>query len=229
MPVIPIDHDDIPAGRELRTEFARFWSTARGQPRDIYDRFIGSTPTTPGVIVDQPTNDLAPGFWVRPGDAQPDRAVLFIHGGGYGQGSAEAYAGFVSQIVARSRVPAFVLDYPLAPESRLPEALDLAVATLKRLLDGRAAVAVVGDSAGGGDASARAQSSRYRRDSARRLDPVRRRHRKSRWHSATGNLAGYAPRLPAERRAAVERSEGIGRHGRLSEDSSVRLTDTCGV
>lgn len=44
----------------------------------------------------------------------------------------------------------FILDYPLAPEAQLPVALDLAVATLRRLRDRHPAVAVAGDSAGGG-------------------------------------------------------------------------------
>jgi hypothetical protein len=46
---IPIDDADIAAGRALRAEFARFWSTEQGEPRAIYDRFIAATPrgTTP--------------------------------------------------------------------------------------------------------------------------------------------------------------------------------------
>lgn len=149
MAFIPIDPDDIPAGRALRTEFARFWSTEQGEPRDVYDRFIGATPTADGVHVEH-LSDPAPGFWIRPEAAVSDRVILFLHGGGYGQGSANAYIGFVSQIVARSGVAAFALDYTLAPEAHLPAALDLAVATVKRLRHDHGAVAIVGDSAGGG-------------------------------------------------------------------------------
>jgi monoterpene epsilon-lactone hydrolase len=150
VPLIPIDDDDISAGRALRAEFARFWSTEQGEPRAVYDRFIAATPIAEGVTVEQATNDPGPGVWVRPADAVPDRAVLFVHGGGYGLGSASAYAGLVSQIAARTRVAAFALDYPLAPEASLPEALDLAAATLSRLSSTHAAVAIAGDSAGGG-------------------------------------------------------------------------------
>ncbi len=73
-----------------------------------------------------------------------------MHGGGYGLGSPSAYTGFVSQIAVRTGVATFALDYPLAPESALPEALDLASATLIRLSATHAAVAIAGDSAGGG-------------------------------------------------------------------------------
>ncbi len=53
-----------------------------------------------------------------PQHAEPGRAILFLHGGGYVQGSAKAYRGFVSQIVSRARIPALVIDYPLAPKPR---------------------------------------------------------------------------------------------------------------
>ncbi|BAX99223.1 acetylesterase [Mycobacteroides stephanolepidis] len=150
MTLIPIDDSDIPASRALRVEFARFWSTERGEPRDIYDRFVGATPVAEGVSVQKVTDDPAPGVWVRPADAVSDRVLLYIHGGGYVQGSAEAYIGLVSQIATRARVNAFVLEYPLAPESHLPDAHDLAVATVKSLLGQYSAIAIAGDSAGGG-------------------------------------------------------------------------------
>jgi len=150
VPLIPIDDDDIPAERALRAEFGRFWLTEEGDPRAVYDRFIGATPIARDVTVQHVTDDSAPGVWVRPADAAPDRALLFLHGGGYGVGSAPAYIGLVSQIAARAHASAFALDYPLAPESQLPEALDLAVRTLDRICCSHAAVAIAGDSAGGG-------------------------------------------------------------------------------
>src|SRR5687768_1608753 len=116
MPVIPIDDDDISAERALRAEFGRFWLTEHGDPRAVYDRFIAATPTTEDVSV-RLTKSPSSGIWVSPADAEPDRALLFLHGGGYGVGSAPAYAGLVSQIASRTHVAAFALDYPLAPES----------------------------------------------------------------------------------------------------------------
>jgi epsilon-lactone hydrolase len=150
VPTIPIDEDDIAPGRALRTEFARFWSTEKGDPRSVYDRFIEATPVRASVSVQRTDDDPAPGIWVRPEDAASDSAVLFLHGGGYGVGSAPAYAGLVSHLAWHSGVSVFALEYPLAPEAQLPEALDLAVATLTRLCRDHATVAVAGDSAGGG-------------------------------------------------------------------------------
>ncbi|MGE2716888.1 alpha/beta hydrolase [Mycolicibacterium litorale] len=162
MSIIPIDDADIVAGRALRVDFARFWSEATGDPREVYDRFVAATPLAPDVTVEPASTTPAPGVWVRPAHTAPGRVVLFLHGGGYGLGSASAYAGLVSQLAARAGTPAFALEYPLAPEATLPVALDLAVATLTRLCDGHSAVALAGDSAGGGLALATAAEARRR-------------------------------------------------------------------
>lgn len=148
--IIPIDENDIAAARALRMEFARFWSTTPGDPEDVYDQFIALTPTAAGIATRESVSDPGPGWWCEPADANADRAVLYLHGGGYVVGHADAYRGFVSQIAARARVPVFALEYPLSTQAALPVALDLAVATLERLASRFASVAVVGDSAGGG-------------------------------------------------------------------------------
>jgi epsilon-lactone hydrolase len=155
MTVIPITPQDIAAGRALRTSFAQFWATEQGTPREVYDRFVAATPLVPGATVTAVQDDPGPGIWVRPDtltddEAADDTAVLFLHGGGYGLGSVSAYAGFVSQFATRATVATFALEYPLAPETRFPGALDLAVATLDRLAQRYRSVAVVGESAGGG-------------------------------------------------------------------------------
>lgn len=150
MPIIPIADGDIAAARALRAQFARFWSTADGDPRDVYDRFVAATPLVKGTCVAVADGDPGPGRWVRPAGAATDRVLLFLHGGGYGLGSAAAYAGFVSHVAAAANSTAFVLDYPRVPEARLPVALDLAVETLTRLRRRYPSVILAGDSAGGG-------------------------------------------------------------------------------
>ena len=150
MSLVAIDDADVAAARALRVEFAKFWSGAQGDFRDVYDTFIGATPLAKGVTTRESTDDPAPGWWCEPVDAVPDHAILFVHGGGYGLGHAAAYRGFASQIAARAHAPVFALEYPLAPEATLGVALELAVATLAKLAARFPSVAVVGDSAGGG-------------------------------------------------------------------------------
>jgi epsilon-lactone hydrolase len=162
MTVIPIDENDIAPARALRTEFARFWSTAQGKPRDVYDEFIRATPAASGVATRSVTDDPGPGRWCEPADAQPGRVILFLHGGSYVLGHTDAYSGLVSQIAVRARVSIFALEYPLAPEATLPVSRDLAVRTIERLTARFSSVAIVGDSAGGGLSLATAFEARRR-------------------------------------------------------------------
>jgi len=135
----------------LRERFASFWGTATGEPRDIYDRFIAATPIAGATRFQQVDTEAVRGWWVKPDEAPNGSAILFLHGGGYVQGHAEAYRGIVSQIVARTHLPALVIDYPLAPEATLPAAPNAALAAWEYLLsEGFERIAIVGDSAGGG-------------------------------------------------------------------------------
>ncbi|WP_157220961.1 alpha/beta hydrolase fold domain-containing protein [Flavisphingomonas formosensis] len=137
---------------KLLAHFADFWATATGPSRDIYDRFIAACPMVDGITVEEITTDRVHGWWVRPADVSAERqAILLIHGGGYVQGTAKAYRGFVSQIVSRTNIPALAIDYPLAPEASLPAAPDAALAAYAYLVEqGFSRIAIVGDSAGGG-------------------------------------------------------------------------------
>jgi len=135
----------------LRRHFADFWASETGEPRAIYDRFVAASPRAAAMSIEEVDTGPVHGWWVRPRSAETGRAILFIHGGGYVQGSAEAYRGFVSQIVSRTGIPAFVIDYPLAQEARLPAAPQAALAAWRYLVDqGYGRIAIVGDSAGGG-------------------------------------------------------------------------------
>lgn len=136
----------------LRDWFATFWSTASGDMRTIYDAFIENSPLVDGVVLEAVEEEMVQGWWVCPEKAQqPNQAILYLHGGGYVQGSAKAYRGFVSQIVSRTQIPALVIDYPLAPEATLPLAPNAALKAWRFLTEqGFKKIAIVGDSAGGG-------------------------------------------------------------------------------
>lgn len=148
--------------RALRTGIARFSSTAKDEPRDLYDEFIRATPAASGIATRSVTDDPGPGCWCEPDGGQPGRVILFLHGGSYGVGHADAYLGLVSQIAVRARVSVFALEYPLSPEATLPVSRDLAVRTIERLTPRFSSVAVVGDSAGGGLSLATASEARRR-------------------------------------------------------------------
>lgn len=91
--------------------------------------------------------------WVEAPGADPERVVLYLHGGGYVLGSVPSYRAFAGRISRAAAARVLLVDYRLAPEHRFPAAVDDAVAAcqwLARREGGLARVVVAGDSAGGG-------------------------------------------------------------------------------
>ncbi|MDC0678831.1 alpha/beta hydrolase [Sorangium atrum] len=149
--IIKLPSEERQREAALRERFASFWATATGDRRAVYDAFISGSPLTSDVTLEAVDEAGVRGFFIHPQQAEPKRAILYLHGGGYVLGSAKAYRGFVSQIVSRTKIPALVIDYPLAPEASLPAAPDAArTASLFLIAKGFDRIAIVGDSAGGG-------------------------------------------------------------------------------
>lgn len=119
--------------------------------RAAFDELMGKTPAAAGVTYEAATVGGVSGWWCRPADAGPDAAILYLHGGAYVVGSAQAFRNFAGQIAARAKAAAFVADYGLAPERPFPAAVDDADAAYRGLADaGFSLIAIAGDSAGGG-------------------------------------------------------------------------------
>ena len=91
--------------------------------------------------------------WSSTPDADPARAILFLHGGGYVSGSLDSHRPLTTESGRMSGVRTLALEYRLAPEYPFPAALEDALAGYRFLLsagiDPRH-IAVAGDSAGGG-------------------------------------------------------------------------------
>ncbi len=91
--------------------------------------------------------------WIVPPGAPRDRAILYLHGGGYVIGSIASHRKMVAQIAEASGSPALAIDYALAPERRFPGAVEDTVAAYRWLLsqgNEPGKIIVMGDSAGGG-------------------------------------------------------------------------------
>ncbi|MBY8964435.1 alpha/beta hydrolase [Algiphilus sp.] len=97
-----------------------------------------------------------------PASAPGGMAVMYLHGGGYVLGSPATHAGLVSHLARAAGCECFVVDYRLAPEHPAPAALDDAVDAWAALTRSHSAVALAGDSAGGGLALATAIAARDR-------------------------------------------------------------------
>jgi len=67
--------------------------------------------------------------------ARPGARLLYLHGGAYVLGSANAYRHLAGQIAARAKAAVFIAEYRLAPEHRFPAALEDAKAAYRRLVE----------------------------------------------------------------------------------------------
>ena len=121
------------------------------EARPKFDTMVAKVAAADGVAYQTAQVGGVPGWWCRPADAIPGAAILYLHGGAYLLGSAWAYRNFASQVATRAGVAVFVVDYGLAPERPFPAAFEDALAAYQGLGDaGYDAIALAGDSAGGG-------------------------------------------------------------------------------
>lgn len=152
MTIQPLAPEDAPAAAAMRQAASAHKGEKLGpEARPMFDAMFAATPAAADVRVEPATVGGIAGFWLRPANVQSGAQMLYLHGGGYVLGSAQALTHFAGQIAARAGVDAFVPDYRLAPEHPFPAAIDDAVAAYRGLVaDGAERIVVVGDSAGGG-------------------------------------------------------------------------------
>ncbi|MFI5317224.1 MAG: alpha/beta hydrolase [Myxococcota bacterium] len=91
--------------------------------------------------------------WLDAPGARADRALLYLHGGGYVLGSVNSHRDMIARLSAAAGARALGLNYRLAPENPFPAAVEDALAAYRWLLEQGFApdrIAIAGDSAGGG-------------------------------------------------------------------------------
>lgn len=92
-----------------------------------------------------------PAIAATPSDGEPERHVLYLHGGGYMLGSPRTHIALAARIARRAGASVSVIDYRLAPEDPYPAAIDDCLAAYRAELAARepAQLVLAGDSAGG--------------------------------------------------------------------------------
>ena len=121
--------------------------------RERMDGFGQRYPVPPDVRVDTVDAGGVRAEWTTTPGAHADRVLVFLHGGGYISGSLASHRHSVARMGREARARTLALDYRLAPEHPFPSALDDALGGYRFL---RAtgiepgAIAIVGESAGGG-------------------------------------------------------------------------------
>ena len=94
-----------------------------------------------------------PGEWIVAPNAAPDRAILYLHGGGYVMGSVNTHRAMIARISRAAQARVLAINYRLAPEHPFPAAVDDATAAYRWLVkEGYqpSKLVIAGDSAGGG-------------------------------------------------------------------------------
>ncbi len=91
--------------------------------------------------------------WIDFDGADGERAILYLHGGGYVVGSIASHRALCARIAMAAGVRALIIDYRLGPEHPFPAAVEDAAAAYRHMLEEGLApeqIAIGGDSAGGG-------------------------------------------------------------------------------
>ena len=92
--------------------------------------------------------------WISFPESESDKIVLYLHGGGYMEGSLTSHQDIAIRISRAAKVKVLLVDYRLAPEHPFPAAVEDAVNSYKWLIESEKVnpnrIVIAGDSAGGG-------------------------------------------------------------------------------
>ena len=124
-----------------------------GQRRRDIDARGRQFPLASDVTVEPVVAKGVKAEWTSTPDADREKAMLYLHGGGYVIGSLDSHRHLVAEMGRAARARALALDYRLAPEHPFPAAVEDALAGYRCLLESGvrpAAISIAGDSAGGG-------------------------------------------------------------------------------
>ncbi|MFF3108998.1 alpha/beta hydrolase [Kitasatospora sp. NPDC057904] len=128
-------------------------------PRTVEEVRAGFEALMAGMIVPDTirTTETAlggrPALRVEPDGAPRAGTILYFHGGGWVYGSPRTALSLTGNLVARTGVGAYSLDYRLAPEHPFPAAIEDTLSAYRDLLDrgeDPSSIVFAGDSAGGG-------------------------------------------------------------------------------
>lgn len=124
-----------------------------GYSRAAYEKLAVLLGGAPDAKCEKVDADGVPAEWVAAPGIDSQRAVLYLHGGGYAIGSINTHRRLAYDISAASSARVLLIDYRLAPEHPFPAAVDDAAKAWRWLLQQGFTsdrLAIAGDSAGGG-------------------------------------------------------------------------------
>lgn len=119
------------------------------QNRRDFDAQFAAVPLPPGVTCEAIDRDGVAGEWVIP-PGEPQRVVLYFHGGGFRAGSRLVGRPIAAQLAVQAGARVLNAEYRLVPEHPFPAAVEDAVRAYRWLTSqvDPAHVAIAGESAG---------------------------------------------------------------------------------
>jgi len=121
--------------------------------REGYEEFGRAFPAKRAVKPEPVDAGGVKAAWFADKGADPDRVVVYFHGGGYMLGSLTTHLSITPRLTGEANARVLALDYRLTPDHRFPAPIEDIVAAYRWLLDqgiAPANMAFAGDSAGGG-------------------------------------------------------------------------------
>jgi len=131
---------------DMNTSIAKFREDCeKGAAR--YSKLPAGVEVKPEVI------DGIKAEWLVPAGANPEKVIMYVHGGGYVSGSCSDHRAFVAKFAGYTGVTCLVYEYGLAPENPYPAAVEDSVKVNSWLLASGFKpenIIIAGESAGGG-------------------------------------------------------------------------------
>ncbi|WP_439814117.1 alpha/beta hydrolase fold domain-containing protein [Zavarzinia sp. CC-PAN008] len=121
--------------------------------RAAIDAMGAASPVAPDIRIEPVTIGKAKAEWSTAPGASAQKAILYLHGGGYVIGSLDSHRGLATELGRAAGMRVLALDYRLAPEHPFPAAVEDAIAAYEHILAQgipASGVVIAGDSAGGG-------------------------------------------------------------------------------
>ena len=106
-----------------------------------------------GITIKTQTIEGIASEWLVPENSNPEKLILYVHGGGYVSGSCSDHRGFVSKFAKNCGAITLIYEYRLAPEHPFPAAIDDSVKVYRSMLTSGYKpenILIAGESAGGG-------------------------------------------------------------------------------
>ena len=129
-----------------------------GEPPELREKIHGASKRMPPPPKEAQYEEVLvaedlPAYWITMPDSDPNKVLLFLHGGGYMFGGTMfTHKDMVWRLAKAAQCPVLSVEYRLAPENPYPAPQDDCFAAYKWLTERYSSrgIAIAGDSAGGG-------------------------------------------------------------------------------